>query len=181
MSTIQTETQVVNGTWNLDPVHSAIGFEIAYLAGTFKGQFRETSGQLTVEDGRGSLEGTAQVASVDVKDENLAQHLQSPDFFDAQQFPELRFGADDIALDGERVSGRGEITIKGVTKPVEVEGALSGPMTDGFGNERLGLQLTATVDRTEFGVDWNMELPNGQPSLPSDVRIVTDLQFVKAA
>jgi polyisoprenoid-binding protein YceI len=181
MSTTATETRVINGTWNLDPVHSAVGFEVAYLAGTFKGQFRETSGRLTVEDGRGSLEGTAQVASVDVKDENLAQHLQSSDFFDAQQFPELRFNAEDVALDGARVKARGEITIKGATKPVEVEGALSGPMTDGFGNERLGLQLAATVDRTEFGVDWNMELPSGEPSLPNEVRIVTDLQFVKAA
>jgi hypothetical protein len=54
-------------------------------------------------------------------------------------------------------------------------------MTDGFGNERFGLQLTSTVDRTEFGLNWNMELPSGEPSLPNDVRIVTDLQFVKAS
>ena len=181
MSSTATETRITNGIWNLDPVHSAVGFELPYLAGTFKGTFRETSGRLTVENGRGRLEGTAQVASVDVKDENLAQHLQSPDFFDAQQFPELRFSADDVALDGEHVQARGELTMRGVTKEVQVEGTASAPMTDGFGNERFGLQLAATVDRTEFGLNWNMELPSGEPSLPNDVRIVTDLQFVKGS
>ena len=181
MSSTATDTRITSGVWNLDPVHSAVGFEVAYLAGTFKGQFREAAGRLIAEGGRGRLEGSAQVASVDVKDENLAQHLQSPDFFDAQQFPELRFSADDVALEGEAVAARGEITIKGVTKEIEVDGTASGPLTYGFGNERVGLQLTATVDRTQFGLNWNMPLPSGEPSLPNDVRIVADLQFVKGS
>jgi polyisoprenoid-binding protein YceI len=162
-------------------VHSSVGFEVAYLAGTFKGEFRQTSGTLTVDDGRAQLEGSAKVASVDVKDENLAAHLQSPDFFDAARFPELRFSADDVAVDGGSVKAHGRITIKGVTKDVEVEGTSSSAMVDGFGNERVGLQLAAVVDRTQFGVDWNTPLPSGEPSLTNEVRIVTDLQFVKQA
>ena len=179
MSTTATETQTLTGVWNLDPVHSAIGFEVPYLAGTFKGQFRETSGRLTVEDGRGRLEGSAQVASVDVKDENLAAHLQSPEFFDAERNPELRFEADDVAIDGGTVKAQGQITIKGVTKDVEVEGTSTGPIVDGYGNERIGLQLSAVVDRTAFGLEWNMPLPSGEQALPNEVTIVTDLQFVK--
>jgi polyisoprenoid-binding protein YceI len=86
------------GTWNLDPVHSRVDFEVSYLAGTFKGEFHELGAELTVAGGRPSLEGTAKVASVDVKDENLSAHLQSPDFFDAERHPALRFAAEEIRL-----------------------------------------------------------------------------------
>jgi polyisoprenoid-binding protein YceI len=168
------------GTWSLDPVHSSVGFEVHYLAGTFKGEFHDTGAGLTVEDERASLEGSAKVASVDVKDENLAAHLQSPDFFDAERHPELRFSADDISLDGDGlVSVGGELTIKGVTKPVTVTGTVTAPIVDAYGNDRIGLNLSATVDRTDFGVSWNNPLPSGEPSLANDVTILADLQFVK--
>ncbi len=127
-----------------------------------------------------NLSGSAKVASVDVKDENLAAHLQSPDFFDAERHPELGFAAERIALDGQTISVDGEITIKGVTKPVTVTGTASAPLTDPYGNERIGFTLGATVDRTEFGLEWNMPLPTGGPALADDVTIVAELQFVKA-
>jgi polyisoprenoid-binding protein YceI len=176
-----TQTKVPAGTWNLDPVHSAVGFEVDYLAGTFRGQFRDVQAELGIADSGARIEGSAEVGSVDVKDENLAAHLQSPDFFDAERFPTLRFVAEDIDLDGESVAVPGEITIKGVTKPVEVTGTLSEPITDAYGNERLGLKLSARVDRTDFGVDWNTPLPTGNPALANDVTIVAELQLVKAA
>jgi polyisoprenoid-binding protein YceI len=120
------------------------------------------------------------VASVDVKDENLAAHLQSPDFFDAERHPELRFAADDIRLDGDgNVSVDGELTIKGVTRPVRVTGTVTAPIADAYGNDRIGLELTTSVDRTQFGVNWNQPLPSGDPSLANDVRILAELQFVK--
>jgi polyisoprenoid-binding protein YceI len=168
------------GTWNLDPVHSRVDFEVAYLAGTFKGEFRAIGAALTVEAERASLEGTAKVASVDVKDENLSAHLQSPDFFDAERHPELRFAAHDIRLDGDgNVSVDGELTIKGVAKPVVVTGTVTAPIADPYGNDRIGLNLTTSVDRTDFGVDWNQPLPSGQPALANDVTILAELQFVK--
>src|SRR5204863_8465255 len=92
---------IAPGTWNLDPVHSRVDFEVRYLAGTFKGEFHEIGAELTVEGERAALEGMAKVASVDVKDENLSAHLQSPDFFDAERYAELRFTAEDIRLDGD--------------------------------------------------------------------------------
>src|SRR5262245_12590941 len=179
MSTI--ETMIPAGTWNLDPVHSTVGFEIGYLAGTFRGTFRDARVQLDVRENGARIEGTADVPSVDVKDENLSAHLQSPDFFDAERHPELRFVAGDVDLGAETIEAAGEITIKGVTKPVEVTGTLSQPITDAWGNERFGLQLSATVDRTEFGLNWNMPLPTGDQALANTVTILAELQLVKAA
>jgi polyisoprenoid-binding protein YceI len=168
------------GTWNLDPIHSRVDFEVSYLAGTFKGHFNEIAAELTVDDERATLEGSTNVASIDVNEENLSAHLQSPDFFDAEQYPELRFTAEDIRLDGDgQVSVDGELTIKGVTQPVTVTGTVTAPMTDPYGNERVGLNLTTKVDRTSFGIDWNNPLPSGEPSLANDVTILADLQFVK--
>jgi polyisoprenoid-binding protein YceI len=168
------------GSWNLDPVHSRVDFEVSYLAGRFKGEFHEIGAELSVEAERASLAGRAQVASVDVRDENLSAHLQSPDFFDAERHPQLRFAAEEIRLDGDgKVSLEGELTIKGVSKPVAVTGTVSGPITDPYGNERIGLNLTTKIDRTDFGVNWNNPLPSGEPSLANDVTILAELQFVK--
>jgi len=170
------------GTWNLDPIHSRIDFEVRYLAGTFRGEFHEIGAAVTVDAERASLEGTAKVASVDVKDENLSAHLQSPDFFDAERHPELRFAAQNIRLDGDgKVSVDGDLMIKGVTKPVTVTGAVTAPIADPYGNDRIGLNLAAKIDRTDFGVDWNNPLPSGEPALANDVTILAELQFVKPA
>src|SRR5437899_11463373 len=173
-------TVAPTSTWKLDAVHSRVDFEVRYRAGTFKGEFHEIGAELHVEAERASLEGTAKVASVDVKDENLSSHLRSPDFFDAERHPELRFAAQDIRLDGDgKVSVDGELTIKGVTRPVAVTGTVTAPMADPHGNERIGLNLTTKNDRTDFGADWNNPLPSAEPSLANDVTILAELQFVK--
>src|SRR3954465_3651060 len=168
------------GSWSLDPVHSRVDFEVSYLAGTFKGEFHEIQAALTVDGERASLDGTAKVASVDVRDENLSAHLQSPDFFDAERHPELRFTAEDIGLDGDgKVSVDGELTLKGVTNLVRVTGTVTEPIQDPYGNERIGLNLSTAIDRTAFGIEWNNPLPSGEPALANDVTIVAELQFVQ--
>jgi polyisoprenoid-binding protein YceI len=169
------------GTWNLDSVHSRVDFEVSYLAGTFKGHFNEIGAQLTVDGDRASLEGTTNVASIDVNEENLTAHLQSPDFFDVERYPELRFTAEDISLDGDgQVAVRGELTIKGIPKPVTVVGTVTAPIADPYGTERIGLNLSTTIDRTNFGINWNNPLPSGEPSLANDVTVIAELQFVKS-
>jgi polyisoprenoid-binding protein YceI len=173
----ESRTALPAGTWALDPVHSTIGFELPYLAGTFRGSFTDVDAKLTAE----SLSGAARVASVDVKDENLAAHLQSPEFFDAQQHPELTFASRAIERSGDDLKVDGEITIRGTTKPVELDGKIAGPITDGYGNERINVTLETNVDRTDFGVSWNMPLPNGQPALQNEVKLVAELYFVQAA
>ena len=156
------------------------GFEIAYLAGTFKGEFRGVQSTLEIADDGASLSGTAQVASVDVKDENLEGHLQSPDFFDAERHPELRFTAERIALDGDTVSVDGEITLKGVTKPVTVTGTAF-PRPQRPLRERAR-RLRARHDGRPDGLRHRLEhaAPAGGPALANDVTIVVELQFVKA-
>ncbi|MBD0291641.1 MAG: YceI family protein, partial [Thermoleophilia bacterium] len=140
-TTIETTTFAPAGTWQLDPVHSSVSFEVGYLAGTFRGSFREFVGRLEVdEEGRGTLSGSAKVASVDVKDANLAAHLQSPEFFDAERYPELRFRAEDLSLTGDAVMVQGEISIKGTTRPVAASGTAIAPISDPYGNERIGLR-----------------------------------------
>jgi polyisoprenoid-binding protein YceI len=181
MSTTTEIRRTLTGTWELDPVHSSVGFEVPYLVGTFKGQFREVQATLAVDEARASLDGAAKVDSVDVKDENLAAHLQSPDFFDAELHPELRFTANDIDLDSGTVRARGELTIKGLVKPVEVAGTLTAPLVDAYGNERIGLELSTTVNRHDFDVSWNIPLPTGQQAVGDEVKIVAELYFVRAA
>jgi polyisoprenoid-binding protein YceI len=178
--TTMTKTIAPAGIWSLDTTHSRVDFEVSYLAGTFKGEFHEIAAELTVDGERASLEGTAKVASVGVKDDNLSAHLQSPDFFDAERHPELRFTANDIHLEGDgKVSVDGELTIKGATRPVHVTGTVTAPIVDAYGNDRIGLKLTTSVDRNEFGVDWQQPLPSGEPALGNDVTIGAELPFVK--
>jgi polyisoprenoid-binding protein YceI len=115
-----------------------------------------------------------------VQDENLEAHLQTPDFFDAERTPELAFAADEIVRDGENVTVRGELTIRGVEQPIELHGTIVDPITDPYGRERIGLKLEGTVDRTSFGLNWNNPLPTGEPALANDVSLSAELYFVKA-
>ncbi len=178
MSTIEQTTQVIpTGTWNADPVHSEIAFAVEYMAGTFHGTFEKFNVQLV----DGALSGTADVTSISVKDENLAAHLLSPDFFDAERFPELSFRSTEISREGAEVAIAGEVTIKGHTEPAEIRGTLKDPIADPYGNERLGLRLETTVDRTKFGLNWNNPLPSGEPALANDVTLTAELQLVQAA
>jgi polyisoprenoid-binding protein YceI len=179
--TTASRSTLPTGTWALDPVHSAVGFKVDYMVGAFRGQFNDVDAKLLADGDGAHLTGSARVSSVEVKDENLAAHLSSPDFFDAERHPELRFEADEIARAEDDITIRGEITIKGVTKPVELTGTISDPITDAYGRERIGIRLEATVDRTEFGLTWNLPLPNGEPALADEVKLTADLFFVQEA
>jgi polyisoprenoid-binding protein YceI len=183
MSVIESTKQFAPaGTWAADPVHSNVSFEVEYAGvNTFRGGFKEFTAVLTAGD-EASLEGSAKVASVDVKDEQLNGHLQTPDFFDAARFPELAFRATELRrLDDNRVAGKGELTIKGVTKPIELTGKIAGaPVTDPMGRERLGLRLETSVDRNEYGVSWNAPNQSGGGNyVADDVKLIAELAFVK--
>ena len=178
-TTAEQITSIPTGTWGLDPIHSDVGFAITYSgAGTVRGGFKEFDAKLV----DGKLEGSAKVASVTFDEPNLVGHLQSPDFFDAEQFPELRFSTKEIQRNGDDVTIEGELTLRGVTKAVTITGTVVGPTTDvGMNGEiqRLGLDLETTVDRTEFGINWNRELPSGVPALANDVKITANLALVQ--
>ena len=177
MSATEQITGIPTGTWGLDPVHSTVGFAVKHSGVmTFKGSFDEVDAKLV--DGR--LEGTVEVSSVRVDDPNLVGHLQTPDFFDAEQFPQLRFTSKSIERDGGQVSIEGDLTLRGVTLPVEIAGTITGPITDGYGNQRLGLDIETTINRRDYGINWSMELPSGEPGLADEVVVTANLALVQA-
>src|SRR3954462_454414 len=175
MTTQTTQQALPSGTWSVDKVHSTVGFAVAYMAGTFQGTVSDFEARL--DDG--VLGGTAEVASVQVKDPNLETHLQSPEFFDAERYPQLTFESHSIERNGNRIRIDGEITIKGHTEAVEITGDITDPIADPYGGERFGLALAAVIRRDEFGVSWNNRLPSGEPALSNDVALIAELQLVK--
>ncbi len=144
---------------------------------TFSGAVKEF--EATLADGR--LAGSAQIASLVTKDENLHGHLMSPEFFDAERYPEVSFSTEQAQIEGPEVRFEGEITIKGVTQPATLTGTIVGPVADPYGNERYGLELRTTVDRTAFGITWNAEMPDGSKALSDEVTLKATLSLVKAA
>ncbi|HSC93072.1 MAG TPA: YceI family protein [Gaiellaceae bacterium] len=182
MSTIETTaTKLPAGTWTADPVHSQVGFAVAYMGGTFRGTFSPFQATLEVdEDGAARLTGLVRVQDVKVQDPNLEAHLQSPDFFDAERTPEISFSADGIAREGDAVAINGELAIRGTSLPVELRGQLVDGIVDGYGKERIRLTVEGTVDRSRYGLNWNMPLPSGEPALPNDVSLTGEIFLVKA-
>lgn len=177
MATI--ETFAPAGSWTADPVHSDVSFEIGYAGtSTFRGSFRDFVATLSGD----TLEGSAKVASVDVKDDQLNGHLQTPDFFDAERYPQITFRATELVRHSDNtVTGSGELTIKGVTRPISFTGTVApAPATDPFGRERLGLKLESAIDRTQYGVNWNAPNQSGGDYLANDVKLIAELAFVKA-
>ncbi len=182
MSTIEsTNTAVLpTGTWQLDAVHSQVGFAVKYMVGTFRGSFSPVAATLSVgADGGASLAGSAQAESVKVQEPSLVAHLLSPDFFDAERAPELRFRSTDVRTTGGHIAVDGELEIKGVTRPVTLEGEVGEQITDPYGRERIGITLGGTIDRTEFGINWNNPLPSGKSALANEVALDAELYLVK--
>jgi polyisoprenoid-binding protein YceI len=180
MSTVTAAPALEAGTWQVDPVHSRVGFAVGYLAGTFHGSFAPFRATLAVaQDGTATLTGSTRAENVQVEDENLAAHLASPEFFDAEQAPEITFASEGFQPDGAFVSVPGELTVKGIAKPVQLTGSVSGPVVDPYGRTRVNVSLQTTVDRTAFGLDWNVPLPSGEPALGQEVTLDAELGFIK--
>jgi polyisoprenoid-binding protein YceI len=169
-------------TWLVDPVHSTVGFAVKHMiVSTFRGTFERYEATLVDDGGRLSLAGSVEVASLAVKDPDLGAHLTSPEFFDAERHPQLRFESSDVRVDGDgRVVLHGELTIKGRTLPVQATGTSTPPLEDPFGGIRRGLELQAVVDRRLYGLEWNMPLPKGGLALAHDVRLLANLEFTRA-
>jgi polyisoprenoid-binding protein YceI len=176
MSTIEQTQGVPTGTWNADTVHSTVAFEVPYAVSTFRGEVQEF--QASLVDGK--LTGSAKIATLNTRDESLDAHLASPEFFDAERFPEVTFESSELVRRGDEVTVDGAITIKGITQPATLTGRIVGPAVDHFGANRLGLELSTTIDRTQFGINWNMPLPNGEPALANEVTLRADLTLVGA-
>jgi polyisoprenoid-binding protein YceI len=166
------------GAYTADPIHSSFGFAVKYQGVSV---FRGTLGEVDATLAGGRLEGTAKVESISIRSpEQFRAHVLSPEFFDAANHPEIRFVSDELDLreDGT-ASVTGELTIKGITKPVVAGGTWTAPAADAFGNARGHVTLEAVIDRTEWDMNWNMPLPSGGNVLSNDVTLTVDLSLVE--
>jgi polyisoprenoid-binding protein YceI len=168
------------GTYTADPVHSSFAFGVRYQGvSLFKGTLDEVDAKLV--DGR--LEGAAKVESISIRTpEQFRAHVLGGEFFDAANHPEVTFTSQDIEIaDDGAAKVEGELTIKGITRPVSASGTWVAPAADAFGNTRGHLNLEAVVDRTEFDMNWNMALPSGGNVLSDDVTLTVELSLVEQA
>lgn len=177
----RTTIQIPAGTWAIDPVWSSLEFEVGKLGLTrIKGRVPGFDG--TIVGGNAAvIEGAVDATSITTFDEQRDGHLQSPDFFDTARHPELRFASTSVTGEGDALVVEGDLTIKGVTRPVELRGRFVGAAQDPYGNERIGVELEGVVDRTDFGLTWNAPLPGGGFLLPDDVTLRASFAAVKAA
>jgi polyisoprenoid-binding protein YceI len=173
-------TPLLSSTYNADPVHSSFGFAVRYQGvSLFKGTLNEVAATLT----DGNLEGTAKVESISIRTpDQFRQHVLSAEFFDNENHPEVTFTSNDLDLrDDGTATVAGELTIKGITRPVEATGTWIAPAADAFGNNRGHVNLEAVIDRTEFDINWNMALPSGGNVLANDVTLIVELSLVEQA
>jgi polyisoprenoid-binding protein YceI len=180
-STITQQTMIPAGTWAVDPIHSSVGFSVKHLGvSTFRGTFGAFAGSLETEDGElVSAQGSVEVASVGVGDEKLTGHLLSDDFFSVDTFPAATFSSSAIEqhTGGELVI-EGELRLRDVSLPVTFEGEIAGLGPDPYGNTRIGISAVGAIDRTAFGIDWNVELDNGALMLSEAVDLTLEISAV---
>jgi polyisoprenoid-binding protein YceI len=166
------------GTYTADPVHSSFGFAVRYQGvSLFKGTLSEA--QATLADGR--LDGWARVESISIRTpEQFRAHVLGEEFFDATGHPEVRFTSESVELreDGA-ASVEGELTIKGITRPVTATGTWTAPAPDAFGSTRGHLNLEAVIDRTEWDMNWNAPLPSGGNALANEVTLIVELSLIE--
>jgi polyisoprenoid-binding protein YceI len=172
----------VGTTWNVDKVHSNVGFAVKHMVvSTFRGRFEDYDATLVAQaDGTLRLDGRVAADSIAVKDENLAAHLKAPDFFDTERHPYVTFTSTLIRAEGNTLIVDGELTIKGHSRPIEARGTITEPHVT-FGDvEKIGIELEAIVDRTEYGLSWNAPLPKGGFALANEVKLLVELELAAA-
>ncbi|GGA67494.1 polyisoprenoid-binding protein [Pseudoclavibacter endophyticus] len=167
------------GTWTIDPTHSEVGFQARHLGiSKVKGTFDRFSGTITtgesLEDSR--VEATVEVASVNTNQEQRDQHLRASDFFLADEHPTFTFTSTGVTVNGDDITVVGDLTLRGVTKPIDFAVDFGGITVDGYGTKKLGLEAETTINRHDFGVSWNAPTEAGGLTLGDNVKITLDLQ-----
>jgi polyisoprenoid-binding protein YceI len=185
---LQTEhgmVRVPTGTWHVDPAHSSVEFEVKHMMiATVHGRFREFNGTIEaaedINDSR--VYGKVNAASIDTNDATRDAHLRSADFLDVEKFRDISFESTHIEpLGGPEFRMTGDLTIKGVTRTVELDSTVEGAELDPWGNERVGIRIRGQIDRKEFGPTWQKMLESGRFLVGDEVKILVDVSAVKAS
>ena len=177
--------EIPTGTWSIDPVHSSIGFGVKHFGvSTFRGSFSGAAGALVTDDGAlRAVEGKVRIENLVTEEPQLTGHLQSEDFFDAANHPEITFESTSVEqVEGDRLRINGDLTIRGVTRPVELDAEIERAGDDPYGNTRLGISATGAVDRTDWGITWNAPpLANGALVVGERVAVTLHVEAIRQA
>lgn len=168
--------------YQIDPVHSSIGFKIRHLVGNVKGEFAKFKGTIQFDPkapAKGSVETTVESASIDTRNERRDTHLRSADFFDVEKYPKIVFKSKKVTAKGKNgLAVAGTLTMHGVTKPVTLNSTYAGQMKDPMGNMRAAFSGTTTINRKSFGISWNKILDQGGTMLGDTVTISLEIEAI---
>jgi polyisoprenoid-binding protein YceI len=173
-------TALPTGTWTVDPAHTEVGFTARHLMVTkVRGQFKDVEGTVTVAEpfSASQVQATVKLASVDTGSADRDAHLKGADFFDVENNPEMTFVSTDVSDD----TLKGDLTIKGVTRPVEFDLEFGGVATDPWGNTKAGFEATTEINRKDFGLEWNVALEGGGVLVSEKIKVKLDVQLLKTA
>ncbi len=186
MATTQQAAPTTVTQWRLDPTHSNVEFAVKHMMiTTVRGRFNEVDGTLQYDEKdqtHSSLEVSIKTASIDTRTADRDAHLRSPDFFDVEKYPTMTFRSTRVEVTGsKRLRIEGDLTIRGVTKPVVLEATEEGRGKDPWGGDRAGFSATTTIDRHDFGLEWNKALETGGWLVGQEVKVTLDIQLVRQA
>ena len=184
MATTQQPAPTTITQWRLDPAHSNVEFAVKHMMiTTVRGRFNEVDGTVQYDESdptHSSLEVSIKTASIDTRTPDRDAHLRSPDFFDVEKYPTMTFRSTRVEVTGsKRLRIEGDLTIRGVTKPVVLEAAEEGRAKDPWGGDRAGFTATTTFDRNDFGLVWNKALERGGWLVGQEVKVTLDIQLVR--
>jgi polyisoprenoid-binding protein YceI len=185
MTSTATVTVVPTGTWKIDPGHSNVEFSVKHLGiATVRGRFHEFEGALEIGEDLASARayGTVQTASVYTNEEQRDNHLRSEDFFHAEAHPELSFESTAIRqVDDDAFEIEGELTMRGIIRPITLRAEVQGIESDPWGNERVGLEVTGRLNRGDWGMTFNQALGSGNVLVSDRVKLSLDISAIKQA
>jgi polyisoprenoid-binding protein YceI len=180
---MSTTTAIPTGTWQLDTVHSTVGFTVRHLmVSKTRGKFTDFSAEIVTADDplQSTVSAVVQMASIDTGDEGRDKHLRTNDFFDIDHHPEMTFTSTSIVGSGSDYKVTGDLTIRGVTKPVTFDLEFGGVSQDPWGNTRAGFELSGSISRKDFGIEWNAPLETGGVVIGDKVTIELDIEATLA-
>jgi polyisoprenoid-binding protein YceI len=172
---------LVAGTWVIDPVHSEIGFSVRHLmVSKVKGSFKTFDGAITVAENPLDSKAEAHIdaSSVDTRDENRDTHLRSSDFFETEKHPQISFVSTSVRPAGSDYVVAGDLTIRGVTRPVDVDVEFNGVGPDPWGGQRAGFSASTEISRGDFGIEFNMPLDGGGVVVGDKVKITLEIEAI---
>lgn len=171
--------------WVLDPMHSEVQFKVKHLViSTVTGSFKTFEGTLETENDDftdAKVEFSLNVDSIDTNQSQRDEHLKGADFFDAATHPKISFKSTSFTKDGDDYQLKGDLTIKGITKPVTLDVEHGGVATDFYGNDKAGFDVSGKINRKDFGLTWDGVTEAGSVVVSEDIKLIASIQFAKQA